>query len=68
MHVLHSAHIRCDSFMALYKSDLDNILLYFNSNTYIDSDILEYECRRDTSDSGLDIYSIHKITFSYFLY
>jgi hypothetical protein len=40
-------------------------LPYFNSNTDMDSDILEYECKMDTSD--LDIYSIGKIMFNYFL-
>jgi hypothetical protein len=36
----------------------------------MDSDILEYECKMDASDSDLnsDIYSIYRITFNYFLY
>jgi hypothetical protein len=34
-----------------------------------DLDILEYECKMDGSGSDLnsDIYSIYRITFSYFL-
>jgi hypothetical protein len=45
-------------------------LPYFNSKTDTDSDILEYKCKTDTSDSdlNLDIYSIYRIMFSYFLY
>jgi hypothetical protein len=33
-------------------------------------DILKYECKMDASDSdsNSDIYSIYRITFSYFLY
>jgi hypothetical protein len=32
-----------------------------------DSDILEYECKMDNSDSNSDIYSTYKIAISYFL-
>jgi hypothetical protein len=62
------------------ESDLDSIfyriltpirirIRIFNSNTDTNSDILEYECKTDgsDSDSNSDIYSIYRIIFSYFL-
>jgi hypothetical protein len=48
----------------------EHLLPYFKSNTDMNLDILEYECKTDTSDSdsNSDIYSIYRITVSYFLY
>jgi hypothetical protein len=59
-------HLRMEAYRINMESDPDSIFYHILICTYKDLDILEYECKTDTSNSN--IYPIYKIEFSYFLY